>query len=138
MNMIRLEWSQESLVPYAMQIFSLTISHGSSSQEISGLAESYYDFTVPEGAPPCEVYNFSLTATYVGDTYTGVGCSVPSPVLSTMLPSLPDISPLESSLDFVLEKRSTDLVIKVSFEVCFYVFTSCSLVPGPITRLLGY
>ena len=122
-NMIRLEWSQELLVPYAMQTFSLTVSHGSSSQEISGLTESYYNFTGPEGAPPCEVYNFSLTATYVGATFTGAGCSVPSPVLRTMLPSLPDISPLESSLDFVLEKRSTDFVITVSFEVRFYVFT---------------
>ena len=73
------------------RIYLLTISHGSSSQVIS-LNESSYNFTAPEGTPPCEVYNFSVTATksYVGATYTGAGCSVPSPVLSSMLPSLPD------------------------------------------------
>ena len=41
-------------------------------------------FTAPEGAPPCEVYNFSVTATYAGATCT-------SPVLNIMIPSLPDI-----------------------------------------------
>ena len=125
-NMIRLEWRQESLVPDSMQTFSLTVSHGSSSQDTLGLIESTYHFTASESAPPCEVYNFSVTATYVGATYTGAGCSVPSPVLSTMLPSLPNISQLESSLDFVLEKRSTDFIIEVSFEVCHHNFTLAS------------
>ena len=99
------------------QIFLLTIGHGSTSDTMS-LNESYYYFTAPEGAPPCEVYNFSVTATSVGATYTGAGCSVPSPVLSTMLPSLPNISRLESSLNYVLQKQSTAFVIEVSFEVC--------------------
>ena len=124
-NFIRIEWSQESLVPDAMQSFSLTVSSGSGSQDISGLNDTYYNFSAPEDAPPCEVYNFSVTATYIqfGATYTGAGCSVPSPVISTMLPSLPNISQLEPSLHFVLEKQSTDFVIEVSFEVCCYVFT---------------
>ena len=133
-NMIRLEWRQESLVPDSMQTFSLTVSHGSSSQDISGLIESAYHFTAPEGAPPCEVYNFSVTATYVGATYTGAGCSVPSPVLSTMLPSLPNISRLESSLEFVLEKRSTDFIVEVSFEVCHHNFTLVS----SLCQFLGF
>ena len=101
--------------------FSLTVSRGSSSQleNISEVNESYIvNFTAPEGVPPCEVYNFSVTATYVGATYTGAGCSVPSPVLSRMLPSLPNISRLESSLNYMLGKQSTAFVIEVSFEVC--------------------
>jgi hypothetical protein len=131
-NFIRLEWNQESVVPDTMLSFCLTVSNGSNSQDIlSGLNESYYNFTAPEGAPPCEVYNFSVTATYVGATYTGAGCSVPSPVLSTMLPSLPNISRLESSLDFVLEKRSTDFVVEVSFKVCYHTLT-VALSPGPL------
>jgi hypothetical protein len=121
-NFIELEWNQESPIPDDMQTFSVTVSNGSSSQEnniiISGINESYYIFTASETAPPCEVYNFSVTATYVGATYTGAGCSVPSPVLSTMLPSLPKIDQMESSLDFMLEKQSTDFFIEVSFEVC--------------------
>ena len=44
------------------------------------LSDPYYAFTAPEGAPPCEVYNFFVTATYDidGVTYTGAGCSVQS------------------------------------------------------------
>ena len=62
--------------------------------------------TTHEGAPPCEVYNFSVTATYVGVTYTGAGCSVPGPVISTMLPSLPNLERLEFSLMYSLVHES--------------------------------
>ena len=66
--------SLASQVPY----YNLTISHGSISHVIT-LNESYYIFTGPEHTlPPCEVYNFSIIATYVGVTYTGAGCSIPS------------------------------------------------------------
>jgi hypothetical protein len=126
---IRLEWNQESLVPDTMPSFSLTVSNRSTSNDIPGLIEPYYDFFAPEGAPPCEVYNFSVTATYVGDIYTGAGCRVPSPVLTRILPSLPDISQLESSLDSVL---STGFVVEVSFEVCCHTNNIHSgLVPRP-------
>ena len=73
--------------------------------------ETYLLFTAREDVPPCEVYNFSVTATYVGATYTGAGCGVPSPVLSTMLPTLPNISGLEYSLKHTLKKRSASKVI---------------------------
>jgi hypothetical protein len=99
--------------------YNLTISHGSSHQRIS-LNESTYNFTAPEGAPPCEVYNFSVTATYVGATYTGAGCSVPSPVLSTTLPSLPDIKYLSDSITYHLVKLSQGLTLNVYFEVSNY------------------
>ena len=81
------------------------------------LSEPYFLFIAPEDAPPCEVYNFSVTATYVGATYTGAGCSVPSPVLSTMLPSLPDITPVESSIQYALIKQAMKINITVTFEV---------------------
>ena len=102
----------------ADQSFLLTISHGSSS-DIMSLNESYYHFTAPEGAPPCEVYNFSVTATYVGATYTGAGCSVPSFVNNNMimLPSLPSIGRLESSLMYSLVQNSEKYTLNVSFEV---------------------
>lgn len=101
------------------QIFSLTISFGSSSQVIT-LNESYYYFIAPEGAPPCQVYNFSVTATYniPGAGYTGAGCSVPSPVLSTILPSLPDIDQVESSLNYLLTKQPNgSLALQVLLSV---------------------
>ena len=105
-NSINVSWSQNTLATLnAKQTFSLTVAHGSSSKTIF-VNESFYVFNAPPNAPPFEVYNFSVTATYVGATYTGDGCSVPSPVLSTMLPCLPDIQILESSLNFVLIKKS--------------------------------
>ena len=115
---INISWSQESrqvAVSEAVQTFSLTVSHGSSSHVIS-LNDSFYNFTAPEDAPPCEVYNFSVTATYVGATYTGAGCSAPGSK-STMLPSLPDIVPLESSLDYILTKNSSKVTLVASFIV---------------------
>ena len=90
--------------------------------------EHYFVFTAPEDAPPCEIYNFSVTATYVGATYTGAGCSVPGPVLSTTLPSLPDIEQLEDSLKYTLKKRSTSsIALCVSYKVCSIYSTTSKL-----------
>ena len=100
----------------ADQIFLLTISHGSSSDKVS-LNDSYYNFTAPEGAPPCEVYNFSVTATYIGATYTGPDCSVPSNIIEMMLPSLPNIARLESSLVYSLVQTSKQFILNISLEV---------------------
>ena len=111
---IHLTWNLS--VGDTAQTFLLTISHGSSS-DIMLLNESYYHFTAPEGAPPCEVYNFSVTATYVGATYTGAGCSIPSNTIRMMLPSLPNIARLESSLVYSLVQNSKQLILNISFEV---------------------
>ena len=121
---INISWSQVPPVAAAanvMQRFSLMVSHGSHTETIS-LSESYYHFTAPEGAPPCEVYNFFVTATYVGATYTGADCSVPSPVLSKVLPSLPDIDVLESSLNYSLIKKSDrEVFLQTSFLVSYFI-----------------
>ena len=87
-----------------MQTFSLAISYGSVRQ-VFHLNESYYHFTTPEDPPPCQIYNFSVTTTYIGATYTGAGCSVPSPVISTMLPSLTDVDQVQPSLSYLLTKQ---------------------------------
>ena len=119
---INISWSQVPPVAAAsnvMQTFSLTISHGSHTKTIS-LNERYYHFTAPEGAPPCEVYNFSVTAMYVGATYTGAGCSIPSSEFSRILPSPPDISGLEFSLNYSLTKQPNGRVtLRVDFLVSF-------------------
>ena len=95
----------------------MTINDSNKLKMSTQYSEPYFLFTAPKDAPPCEVYNFSVTATYVGATYTGAGCSVPSPVLSTMLPSLPDITPVESSIQYDLIKQDIKLIINVTFEV---------------------
>ena len=100
--------------------YTLKVNSKNAQPQVYGLQRTLkcFIFTAPDSAPPCEVYNFSVTATYVGTTYTGAGCSVPSPVLSIMLPSLPDKVGLESSLNYSLRKEDTNAVTgRISIEV---------------------
>ena len=103
------------------QTFEVTVvSTNTRDSTYHEIHEPNFVFQAPEGALPCEVYNFTVTGAYdnVGATYTGDGCSVPSPVLSIMLPSLPNISGIDSSLHYMLEKTSTmGFVLRVSFTV---------------------
>ena len=103
------------------RLYNLMVINGVNKQWIFNPQETYHIFTAPEGAPPCEVYNFSITATYVGATYTGAGCSVPSPVLSTTLPSLPFIGDLQP-YNFSIEKQAGEAVLTVYFQVILYLF----------------
>ena len=110
---INISWSPLSLSPLLMfpdvnLTYTLTVTSNNTQPPILQLYQPYHVFTAPEGVPPCEVYNFSVTVTYsyVGTTYNGPDCSVPSPVLGKMLPSLPDIRRVESSLKYSLKKSS--------------------------------
>ena len=76
----------------------------------------YFILNTPEDAPLCDVFNFTGSASYTGATYTGAGCSMPS-TESMMLPSLPNITRLESSLQFCLTKRFERINLSVSFVV---------------------
>ena len=102
-----------------VQTYSIRVMNSSNNAQprIHKFHQPYYVFIAPDGAPPCEVYNFSVTATYVGASYTGAGCSVPSPVLSRMLPSLPNIERMNSSLTYSPVLNHGDLKLNVSFEV---------------------
>ena len=99
-----------------MYIFR-AISVNSYSQKQTSLRSIV--FTAPESAPLCEIYNFSVTATYTlsGVIYSGSGCSVPSPVLSRMLPSLPDKKSLDSIIAYELEKKMTVETVKMKVDL---------------------
>ena len=100
--------------------YTLTVNSKNTQPRLYELRRPFFTFTAPEGAPPCEVYNFSVIAnsSYIGATYTGAGCGVPSTVLSLTLPSLPDKVGLESSLNYSLRKEDTNAVIsRISIEV---------------------
>ena len=118
-----ISWNSLPLLvnPEPKQTYSLSVKSPSTQELTFQLYEPYYLFTAPEGAPPCEIYDFSVTATYVGATYTGAGCCVPSPVLSRMLPSLLDIDLLESSINYSLKKQSGKVILSVSYQVCTIV-----------------
>ena len=80
MSTIDISWGQTWSVTALMGWYKLMISHGLQNDNNVTLTDPCYTFTAPEGAPPCEVYNFSVTATYDidGATYTGASCSVSS------------------------------------------------------------
>ena len=115
------------------QTYMLTVTSSNTQPQILQLDQPYYVFTAPDGAPPCEAYNFFVTATYVGATYTGADCSVLSPVITRMLPSLPDIQTVDSSIEYLLEKSSdSSIVLNVSFTV-----SCCDIVRNKKLRLRG-
>ena len=97
--------------------YTLTAMSANSQPRSYKPTEPYFVFHASEGAPACEVYNFSITATYIGATYTGAGCSLASPVISRVLPSLPDISQLQSSLNYSLIKKANYVTLITTFMV---------------------
>ena len=107
---VNISWS----LLHGYYVYTLTVTSSGIGSQSFPLDTPYFTFTAPDDASPCEVYNFSVTATYdiVGATYTGAGCSVPSPVVSRMLPSLPNVTKLESSLDYSLELNSGGITLK--------------------------
>ena len=86
----------------ARQVYNVTVVSENTQPRSFQQSEPKFNFSAPDDAPPCEIYTFSVTATPDGANYTGDGCSVSSGVLTMMLPSLPDITPLESSLNYTL------------------------------------
>ena len=127
---LNITWSSESLEPMELDNYILTVSSVNTQLFSFLVEETYYEFTAPKRAPACEVYNFSVTATYVGANYTGAGCSEPSPVIGRMLPSLPNVVNLESSLNYKLEKK-TNGTTQLSLElviVRYFQFIKVELV----------
>ena len=119
---VNLSWTSSEILELIEQgiklNYTLEVVTKSDTQTFD-LQEPFFVFSAPGDAPPCEIYNFSvITVTaYVGATYTGDGCSVPSPVLSRMLPSLPDISRLESTLRYSISSDDEGITLNVSFVV---------------------
>ena len=121
---INISWVSSSLnlVSSAAQgvYYNLTIGHGSSSDsQLISLTESTYHFIASEGAPPCEVYNFSVTLTYVNKVDVRTGCSV---LLGTILYSR---NPLDTDHDLwtevgLLGELILNIIVKVSIGLHNY------------------
>ena len=102
------------------QFFNFTVVSQNTQAQRFLLNEPQFNFTAPNDAPPCEVYNFSVTATpnVDGTRYSGDGCSVHYSMRSVVLPSLPDITRLEMSLNYTLENSLEDgFELKVTYKV---------------------
>jgi hypothetical protein len=122
-----ISWNSVQLIPgavvnfYTFSVVSKSTLFAPFRQELQGTNHSII-FTAPEDVPHCEVYNFSVTATYdiIGAAYTGASCSVTvsGSVLSTMLPTLPEVDDLEYTLTHSLEKSSTSgITMRINFMV---------------------
>ena len=115
MQSIKISWNPLHL--YESYTLMVTSENTQPQLHESLKSSDSFLFTAPEGAPPCDVYNFSVTATYdvVGATNTRVGCST---VLSRMLPSLPNKQGMEYSLNYSIERKETNMIsIIVSVKV---------------------
>ena len=106
----------------SLQNYSMIVITNNTPAQIIRIPQlqSYHAYEGHSDTSRCEVYNFSITATPgpVGATYTGDGCSVPSPVLSRMLPSLPDVTLMSPS--YLLEKRSNKVFLTITFLVSWF------------------
>ena len=71
----------------------------------------HYIFTDNNRARPCDVYNFHVTAR----NDAGIGNS--SEIVTGSLPSLPDISAVEDSLQHSLAKANGSVTLRVQFNV---------------------
>ena len=110
--MVNISWILHQLPPttnitYTFRVIweNATAEHFNYEQVTSS---SSAVFIAPEGAPVCEVYNISVTASY---DFFGIintqnnNCDVSSQLLSMMLPSLPDKKMLELSVEYFLNKE---------------------------------
>ena len=117
---INISWSQTQwlvAISNVTQTFNLTVSNGTWEDTIS-LSEPYYNFTALESSSECEIYSILVTATFkIKDVnYSWKGCSVTS-TNHTMLPSLPNVDILQSSLKQSLMKEVMNITLTVFFKV---------------------
>ena len=71
----------------------------------------HYIFTDNDRARPCDVYSFQVTAR------NDAGIGNPSEIITGSLPSLPDISAVEDSLQHSLAKANGSVTLRVQFNV---------------------
>ena len=123
--MVNISWSSDLELSLSInKTYSVTVVSSNTHTQIDNLQETFYIFTAPNDTLTCEVYNFSVTATPVGATYTGDGCSVLSPVLSRMLPSLPEIKGLEFSLNYLVMKVANAIIVLAATFIVSYCMYS--------------
>ena len=83
--------------------------------EVSGIQNQHYIFTL-EDSTSCDVYSFQVTAV------NGAGTGTLSDIITRSLPSLPDISPVQDSLQHSLVRTADGIVLEVTFNVCYMHF----------------
>ena len=110
---LNISWSLVTIEGVAV-IFTVTVTNLNDSStgpmEVSGIQDQHYIFTI-EDSTSCDVYSFQVTA------MNGAGTGTPSQITTRSLPSLPDISPVQDSLQHSLVRTSSGVTLSVTFNV---------------------
>ncbi len=86
---------------------------------ISGISQQHYIFTPTGGGnTSCGVYTFQITA------LNDAGASDPSEIFTRSLPSLPDISQVEDSLQHSLVNTEDGITLNVTFDVSMHIYSN--------------
>ena len=115
-NFIRISWSSPPTPPGVTLYFNLTIFNlnSSSSEPVlmrTDIQTQHFIFTDDNRARSCDVYSFQVTAR------NDAGIGNPSEIITGSLPSLPDISAVEDSLQHSLAKANGSVTLRVQFNV---------------------
>ena len=113
-NSVQVRWSSP-IIPGVTLYFNLIITNlNSSNNEATNLSthQQHYVFTANrEPISACNVYTFQVTAR----NHAGIGD--PSEIISKSLPSLPQISIVEDSVQHSLVKIADGVTLSVHFNV---------------------
>ena len=106
---LNISWSLVIIEGVAVN-FTVTVTHTNLSSEVSGIQDQHYIFTI-EDSTSCDVYSFQVTAT------NSAGTGTPSQIITRSLPSLPDISPVQDSLQHSLVRTASGVTLSITFNV---------------------
>ena len=115
---LNISWSLVTIEGVAVN-FTVTVTNLNDSStgpmEVSGIQDKHYIFTL-EDSTLCDVYSFQVTAV------NGAGTGTPSENIIRSLPSLPDISPVQDSLQHSLVRTASGVTLSVTFNVhvCYH------------------
>ena len=107
---LNISWSLVTIEGVAVN-FTVTVTNLSTgAMEVSGIQDQHYIFTL-EDSTSCDVYSFQVTAV------NGAGTGTPSEIITRSLPSLPDISSVQDSLQHSLVRTASGVTLSVIFNV---------------------
>ena len=112
---LNISWSLVTIEGVAVT-FTVTVTNlndsstGPMEPEVSGIQDQHYIFTL-EDSTSCDVYSFQVTAV------NGAGTGTPSETITRSLPSLPDISPVQDSLQHSIVRTASGVTLSVTFNV---------------------
>ena len=114
---VNVSWSELSDNYQPIENYTLIVQNtNESSRQTFSLNESFYVFTSKEDNFSCAVFNFSLLTSFTSSIHSG-NCISESNAVQTILPSLPDITLLESSINVTLARGEGSFILSVSFLV---------------------